>query len=253
MIKLLDLLTEQTNQPKALFLAGPAGAGKSTFIKEYLSSFDFEIINVDDSYEALLKKAGLSGRSAKSWSDEENQKAGAFMGQARKDTAAKFDAALKNLNNIIIDSPGAASNPIKKKKDALEELGFKTFMVIVYVSPLVSLERNTKRDRQLFPAIIMDYWTKVVNNIPTYRSMFGQDIVVVDNDPADADKTYDEEKIAKYYEGQIAKSKETDPVKLAKKKKKKEEEVALAKKLIQNPPKFDSSQTTQSKLNAFIS
>ena len=36
MIKLFDLLKEITEKPKAIFLAGPAGSGKSYTIKKLL-------------------------------------------------------------------------------------------------------------------------------------------------------------------------------------------------------------------------
>ena len=55
MISLVELLKEVINTPKAIFMAGPAGSGK-TYIREKLGIEGFEVINVDDDLEVLLKK-----------------------------------------------------------------------------------------------------------------------------------------------------------------------------------------------------
>ena len=58
MIKLLDLLKEIKSKPKAIFMAGPAGSGK-TFVSAHIIPKNLTVINVDDTYEELLKAAGL--------------------------------------------------------------------------------------------------------------------------------------------------------------------------------------------------
>ena len=63
MIKLFDLLLEAANKPKAIFLAGPAGSGK-TFITKQIVPSNLTVINVDDTYEALLQAAGLGTKIA---------------------------------------------------------------------------------------------------------------------------------------------------------------------------------------------
>ena len=57
MISLVDLLLENINKPKAIFLAGPAGSGKSSFIKDNIPNL--KVINIDDTYEELLKKSRI--------------------------------------------------------------------------------------------------------------------------------------------------------------------------------------------------
>jgi dephospho-CoA kinase len=54
MISLVQLLKEVQGQPKAIFIAGPAGSGKTTVLNQ-LGLQDFKVINVDDVYEKLLK------------------------------------------------------------------------------------------------------------------------------------------------------------------------------------------------------
>ncbi len=54
MIKLYDLLLEIQGNPKAIFIAGSAGSGKSYLSKQLIPS-SFVKINVDDTYEESLK------------------------------------------------------------------------------------------------------------------------------------------------------------------------------------------------------
>lgn len=248
MIKLTEILKEK---PKAIFLAGPAGSGKSTFVKQYLANKPLKVINIDDSYEELLKKAGLDKPQSGFTADELSQ-ASKLMGQAQKATREKFEDAMRNAESVIIDGTGAASNPIRKKKQALEDLGYETFMVMIYVSPLTSLERNASRDRQLRPSIITRTWNNVINNISAYREMFGNNIVVVDNDVEGADKTYSEKEVEKYFAQVSYKGKEKTAAEKEKSDREKAELVASIKNLLANPPQFDSPQQIQSKINGFL-
>jgi len=52
-MKLIEaLLSEESSTPKAIFMAGPAGSGKSTILRK-LNLENFKIINVDDDYEVI--------------------------------------------------------------------------------------------------------------------------------------------------------------------------------------------------------
>ena len=93
MIKLVDLLLENEQKPKAVFLAGPAGSGKSTFVKQYLSNKGLKSINIDDTYEELLRASGLDKPQAE-YGAEELSSAAKLMGQARKDTTSKLQQSM---------------------------------------------------------------------------------------------------------------------------------------------------------------
>ena len=88
MIKLLDLLLEATTKPKAIFLAGPAGSGKSYISKQIIPS-GLTTINVDDTYEELLTAAGL-GKKIADFSQDQLSQAAKLMGQAQKATKEKY-------------------------------------------------------------------------------------------------------------------------------------------------------------------
>ncbi len=58
MIGLMSLLKEVQGKPKAIFMAGPAGSGKS-FILQKLIPSNFNVINVDDTKQHTIIEAGL--------------------------------------------------------------------------------------------------------------------------------------------------------------------------------------------------
>ncbi len=181
MIKLLDLLKEAKGKPKAIFMAGPAGSGK-TFVSAQLIPKNLTVINVDDTYEELLKAAGLGMKIAVFNQDQLSQ-AGKLMGQAQKATKEKYAQLSGEKKDIIIDGTGAASKPLLKKKAELEELGYDTMMVMIWVSPYTSLARNASRDRALSPSIVLKTWAGVNSNIDTYAQVFGDKFALINNDP----------------------------------------------------------------------
>jgi predicted kinase len=198
MIKLFDILQEITGKPKAIFLAGPAGSGKTYTLNQLLPVEKYQVINVDDTYEELLKSSGL-GTNLKDFGPEELSQAAKLMGRAQGATKEKYAKALEGLNNVIIDGTGAAFKPLLKKKAELEALGYETMMLMLYVSPMTSLKRNAERERSLLPQIVLRTWRDTNKNIEIYRQEFGDRFILINNDPEDANKTFDPAEVKKLY------------------------------------------------------
>ena len=237
--------------PQAIFMAGPAGAGKS-FVSNSLPLSKFQVINIDDTYEELLKAAGI-GTNIKDFSPEELSQAAKLMAQAQKTTKDKYAKALANLNDIIIDGTGAASKPLLKKKAELEALGYETMMVMIYVSPVTSLERNVSRERSLTPGIVLNTWEKVNSNIKTYQDAFGDNFILINNDPKDADTSFDPQEIKRrFFDTAKAKGKPKTPEELAKKKAEVEVMNKSIEQLLKQKPKFTPKDQAISKIKAFI-
>ena len=251
MIGLISLLKEIQGKPKAIFMAGPAGSGKS-YISKILVPSDFQTINVDDTYEELLKASGIGMKLAQ-MSPDELKKAGELMGQARKATDTKYKEALANANNILIDSVGGSSKTLLKKKQELEDLGYETAMIMTYVSPITSLERNMKRDRSLLPSIVIRSWRDVNKNIDVYKQAFGSDFTLVNLDPEDTNKNFDEEYIYQTFIkplGQVGKEKSPEEIK--KSKKETQQIYSDIKQALNTQPEFDTLEQSQQKITNFI-
>ena len=252
MIKLVDILREIAKKPKAIFLAGPAGSGKSYTLKTLIQPDQFKVVNVDDTYEKLLKTSGL-GMSQKDFGPEELSQAAKLMAQAQKTTKEKYAELSSQRKNIIIDGTGAAINPVLKKKQELEDLGYETFMIMIWVSPMTSLERNASRERALLPQIVTRTWRDVNKNIKGYEDAFGNNIAIINNDPENAQTGYNAEDIKKkFFDTASFKGKEKTPEQIAKAKADKEQLNADIEQLVQTTPEFDTIDQAKSKINSFI-
>ena len=175
------------------------------------------------------------------------------MGQARKTTDSKYQDATQNLKNLAIDSVGGSSKTLLKKKSDLENLGYDTMMVMTYVSPITSLERNKQRDRSLLPSIVIRSWRDVNKNIDVYKQAFGDSFTIVDLNPEDANKSFDEDYIFKTYIeplGQVGKEK--TPEEKAKSEKEAKQINLDIKQLISTQPEFDTIDQAQTKITKFI-
>jgi dephospho-CoA kinase len=249
MISLVQLLKEVQSKPKAIFMAGPAGSGKTTILNQ-LGLQGFKVINVDDVYEELLKTE-LGKEDFASMSPEELSTAAKLMGKARVVTREKETQALSNLENIIIDGTGAASKPLLKKKEDLEAIGYDTFMILLYVSPMTSLKRNAERGRSLPTSAVLKSWEGVVKNIDLYKQAFGNNIVVLNNDPKDADPTFDVQSIINQFPQ--PKGREKSPGEMEKSKAEKEKTNQEIKSLLNIEREFDTLDVAKNKVNEFIS
>jgi len=248
MITLVQLLREVQSSPKAIFMAGPAGAGK-TFTLNKLGIKGFTMINVDEDYEELLKKE-LGKEDFASMSPEELSTAAKLMGKARSTTREKETQAIGSLQNIVIDGTGAASKPLLKKKQELENRGYETFMIMIYVSPMTSLKRNAERGRSLPTIAVLKSWQGLVSNIDLYKQEFGNNIVMVNNDPEDVDKSFDPETIQQLFPMPVGKPK--TPEELAKSKADKEKTNQEIKVLLDIERGFDTFDEAKQKIDNFI-
>jgi len=249
------LLNENTMRPKAIFLGGPAGSGKSTFVKQYLSNAKFKVINIDTEYERMLKQAQMSMRQTQYTADELS-KAAKMQAAAKKVTDEKLQAHLNNLENIIIDGTAAAKNPILNRKKELEQLGYDTMMILIFVSPITSLQRNAQRGqsggRELKPSIILTTWNGVAKNINEYQNEFAPDFILVDNNPEDAEKGFSEELIEPFVSAYISKGKEKTPEELEKRRKRQEKLYTDITTAVNKFPKADDQSQIKTKIQNFI-
>jgi predicted kinase len=250
MIKLATLLKEIQGSPKAIFLAGPAGSGKSTLTKQLLPS-SYQVINSDDTYEELLKASGI-GLKQKDFTPDQLSQAAKLQAQARKTTQDTLAQSIEDKNNIIIDGTGAASGPLLKKKQQLEDLGYETFMLMIYVSPLTSLERNQQRDRSLMPGIVLRTWRDVNKNIGVYEQAFGDNFILLNNNPENANQEFSPELVKPFTQASSAIGKPKTPEEMAKSKAEKDQLNKDIESMVKTLPKFDDISSAKSKIQNFI-
>ena len=251
MISLIQLLKEVQDSPKAIFLAGPAGSGKS-YMSSKLIPNTFTVINSDDTYEELLKASGI-GLKQKDFTPDQLSQASKLQAQARKVTQSKYEKLVANKDHVILDGTGGALAPLLKKKQQLEDLGYETLMLMIYVSPLISLERNQERDRSLMPGIVLRNWKDVNKNIETYRQAFGNNFILLNNNPKDAKQEFNITLLEPFIQASTAIGKPKSPEDQAKSDADKAQLNKDIESMVSQLPEFDTIDTAKNKINEFIS
>jgi len=184
---------------KAVFMAGGPGSGKSYTAKVIFggdpksvmnvsTASGLKIVNSDPAFEKFLHDAGIDPADLGKMSDEEFKAVtvgpDSPRGKAKKIKQAsqaawtREDAKL----GVIIDGTGDDFGKIQKRKAALEDLGYDTYMVFVNTSLEVAQERNANRDRKLPADLVEEIWSDVQQNLGGFQKLFGaNNIAIVDN------------------------------------------------------------------------
>ena len=203
MISLVQLLNEVEGKPKAIILAGAPGAGKG-YVLSGLNLDGIKVLNVDNAYIELLKKANVS-LDLKNAGPEDRSEAAKAMAAANKEFKGKVAATIEGKESFILDGTAASIKQTANLKKELEEAGYEVFMLYVYTDLERSLRQNQDRfdksdgkDRSLAPAIVMRTWASVTDNYKAYEAMFDNNFVSVANTLED-EKLKDVEDVIKKY------------------------------------------------------
>jgi len=184
-ITLRNIILEQSNNPKAIILAGSPGAGKSSIIEGIKNAL---ILNVDDYFMRNLEKGGVS-LDLKNASPQDRSDAAKAMASANKEFKSFSKEIILGKKNFILDGTAASTKQTLELKSQLDKLGYDVLMVYVFASLEKALDRNETRferskgkDRSLAPAIVMRTWNSVTQNFDTYQKAFGKNFISVVND-----------------------------------------------------------------------
>jgi len=185
-VKLYDILKEVQSKPKAIILAGAPGAGKG-YILRGLDLGNLKILNVDDIYVPMLKKANIT-LDLKNATPEERSKQAIAMGAANREFKQDVANTIEGKQSFILDGTGASYKQTSKLKTELEQAGYEVFMLYVYTDLERSLKQNQDRyeksdgkDRSLAPGIVMKTWKEVTQNFKPYKDLFGSNFTSVAN------------------------------------------------------------------------
>ena len=175
---------------KAFFLAGGPGSGKSYVVTRTTKMFGMRVVNSDDVFEKLIKKAGLSldMRTMEPKTRDE------IRGRAKEITKSRMGdiktgegGYIGGRIGLIIDGTGKDYDKIEGQMRGLQRLGYESHMIFVNTSLDVALERNEKRPRKLPESIVVQSWNNVQKNIGKFSQLFKNKFVIVDNNKADED------------------------------------------------------------------
>jgi len=214
---------EPTTKPKAIFMAGGPGSGKSTVLKNLgLKEKMPNVINADDKYEANLEAVGLTlnGKPAavSNYTSLKNELAtldptadpaaykekevemlkakepvsqyARIFNKAQASKKADFKKYAKKTVSFVVDGTGGDYNLMAKDKSDLEALGYDVAMIYVDLDVDICKRRNIERGktgRQLLDKEVESSCTAVAKNYEAYDSLFGQNFFYVNSEEGKMD------------------------------------------------------------------
>ena len=150
MIKLANLIFEASQRPKAVVMAGGAGAGKSYLIDK-LGLISLPMFN-PDKYVEDPQHPYHNNLSAAS-------------GQVDKDVQAAAETGKSLVWDTIASNPAKIQNLIDK--------GYDVYMVMVYTHPMVAFINNFSRERRVPKTAVFSTWRNVYQLIGRYTDLLG--------------------------------------------------------------------------------
>ena len=162
MIKLTDLILEATNRPKAVIMAGGAGAGKSYLLNQ-LNLDSLEQFNPDKYVE-----------------DKDHpyyNNLGAASVQVEKDVLA----AAEDKTSLVWDTT-ASGKKFDENLDKLLDGGYDVYMVMVYTHPMISYISNFKRGRNIPASSVFTTWRNAYQKIEDFNKKLKGNFSIFVND-----------------------------------------------------------------------
>jgi hypothetical protein len=169
-----------TGKPKAIFMIGGAGSGKSNIVN--MLNLGWKQVNEDLATEPLKKEAGLPESEADYTSEQLSQRA-KIGAQARKQAKEKLAKYTASKENMIIDGTGASYNATTKKMQALRDAGYDVSIIYAKTSLDVAKQRNKDRkERSLREDIVERNHADVNANIDKYKNDLGDNFFEINTD-----------------------------------------------------------------------
>ena len=172
---------------KALYIFGPAGAGK-THIKNHILGVpgDFKTSNPDERIESVFPTFGISMKFANSEAGDDAELED-LQQTSRKILQGAERAHVANLisiaNPLIFDTTGEEVPKQAEKIKALNKLGYDIAVMLINVPTEASVERDTKRKRTVgqerTTTISKDYQEAVVQHRGYYKALKGLENVTM--------------------------------------------------------------------------
>ena len=146
-MKLTSIILEQDGRPKALIMAGGAGAGKSYVLDQIRIPSGVEILNPDKYVEADNIHLSVASRMVDSEAEKRKEEGRSFV----------WDTTASNKEKVV----------------QLMEAGYDVMMIMVYTHPIVAFISNFQRDRKVPKIGVVSTWTNVYSLVDDYQRLLG--------------------------------------------------------------------------------
>lgn len=133
---------------KAIFIFGPAGAGKSFLSGQIGIPKEFKISNPDERIEAVFPAFGLTMKFAAENEDEELFKIQQTAREILQNASQGHTANLLNIASpLVFDTTGENVEKMSKRIEALIKAGYDVAIFQVNVPTVTSVSRDAERSR----------------------------------------------------------------------------------------------------------
>jgi predicted kinase len=192
---------------KAVFTAGGPGSGKSFLAdvifgvrdssgKPYFANASFlgktglKYVNSDKFFEKQLKDNDIDAGDLQRIEKEDPALWDKIQG-ARPDSLRNIAKGKLNMLKgffesgrigMLVDGTGGKYDKMVRQKETAEALGYDTMLLFVDTSEEIAVERNANRERKLPEKKVRELWSDVQNNKEAFQNLFGDKMVVVNND-----------------------------------------------------------------------
>ena len=192
---------------KAVFTAGGPGSGKSFLAdvifgvrdssgKPYFANASFlgktglKYVNSDKFFEKQLKDNNIDAGDLQRIEKEDpalwDKIQGAKPDSLRNIAKGKLNMLKSFFESgrigMLIDGTGGRYDKMVRQKETAEALGYDTMLLFVDTSEEIAVERNANRERKLPEKKVRELWSDVQNNKDAFQNLFGDKMVVVNND-----------------------------------------------------------------------
>ena len=168
---------------KVIFMAGAAGAGKSSVIRKLkLEEQWFKIVNQDIALEWLSKNSGLP-TDMRDFTQEQAKEWGKLAYEARQIAIGKQSKYQGRGDGIIVDGTGASLTSMEAQVREFQNKGYDVQMIFVETELETALERNrARKERSLHDKIVLKTWQQVLRNKNDFKELFGERFAEVQTD-----------------------------------------------------------------------
>ena len=161
-MKLSDIILEQNGRPKAVVMAGGAGAGKSYVLNQ-------------------LSLDSLKQYNADKYIEDPDSPMYNKLGPAAAQNDKDVNAAIDKRESFVWDTTTSGvrfTNTLKK----LIEQGYDTYMVMVYTHPMISYMQNFSRKRNIPGPAVFSTWRNVYQKIDEFNKLLKGNLSIFVND-----------------------------------------------------------------------
>lgn len=161
-MKLIDIILEQSTSPKAVIMAGGAGAGKSYLLNR-------------------LKLDSLTQFNPDKYVEDPEHKFHNNLGAASQQVDRDVDQAAEEGVSFVWDTT-ASGVKFDKNLEKLLSNGYDIYMVIVYTHPMISYISNFSRERNIPAVSVFSTWRNAYQKIGDFNQKLKGNLSIFIND-----------------------------------------------------------------------